>query len=76
MKKYDEIIIFGANGWLGKNLFDQFDLKIKKDNNSRLIAVVEQESQQIELKDFKQSISRIINADITNINELDFLKKK
>lgn len=75
MKKYDEIIIFGANGWLGKNLLDQFDLKIKKDSNSRLIAVVEEESQQIELKEFKQSISTIINADITNINELDFLKK-
>mgnify|MGYP001177433489 FL=1 len=75
MKQYDEIIIFGANGWLGKNLLDQFDLEIKKDKHSSLIAVVEQENQKIELKDFKKSISRIINADITNIKELDFLKK-
>lgn len=75
MKNYEEIIIFGANGWLGKNLLDQFDSKIKKGNNFSLTAVIEDESQQIELKDFKQFITRIINADITNPNQLNFLKK-
>ena len=74
MKLYDEIIIIGAAGWLGKNLLNSISGISVRSDECIVTAVIQSESQTSSLDPFVNFINKIIIADITKKDDLDFLK--
>ena len=76
MKQYDDIVIFGADGWLGKNLLASLSQTAIRSKDCKVTAVVKEAEQVKNLDEFAKDIDLIVNADLTDENTLKFLQTK
>ena len=75
MNLYDEIVIVGAAGWLGKNILNSIDVCPIKNNGCVVNAIIQSNSQKPDLEAFGKALHKIVVADITKVKDLDFLQE-